>query len=630
MPLMVVESVLTQKECKTLNLESELSGMIAAFGDFNSDKTTDFFLIGGHDGRMLKILPGVAEEDEPPILSDKRCDRWLNCAEWRCSFNDTIVSLVPGDFDGDGMMDILVVTGHSTSTSHLFSSTTITNEFRLWVVYSEFSDKTYLRCDNKMMLDSAEPLVKSEPIVFDYNGDMIADVLVVDKDNKYKLYKGSKTREWKGSYPPEFSKLTALKSDYHSSAFIDLDRKRHMSPDLFLDAQDIMYYLESYGTTAIGFGEPIHIMRNSKYSYGQSTFADIDLDGLIEHVVPVCLGDFGSNCKPDIMILKNNTVWFPTNSVFSFRNVSYVFPSPFQSILNNVWLPTTLRAGDYDGDGFVDFITVMKPRYEDKRKAVILKNVKSGKGGRGFEIVWVSDSKIEHIETAAFFDFYEDGKIDWIVSGKNAAGNVTVAAYRNCLLRQEKPSYFFKVLVTTGACFDQTTDYCPNKTIPYGTNQAGPFVCYSITMPSRKENVNDRSLIDGSELRVSCAGQLSQSAHFALQMPYTIFGLDDSLDYIDNLTASIPSGTHPKLRYRRWTEIVPNTQVVLIPRNPDVPSEWIAKLFLTPSKYIFSTQITLASLCCLLVLIIAVLHRKELLEDIAEHEEYKRHWPDSR
>jgi len=114
-------------------------------------------------------------------------------------------------------------------------------------------------------------------------------------------------------------------------------------------------------------------------------------------------------------------------------------------------------------------------------------------------------------------------------------------------------------------------------------------------------------------------------------MPYAIFGLGSLPNFVDELNATIPNRDHaPVKRYRTWTQIVPDAQVVLIPHPPDEPDQWRRKLFLTPSDIVLSTLITLASICCLLVLIIAVLHRKEILEDLAEHEEYKRHWPDSR
>jgi integrin alpha FG-GAP repeat containing protein 1 len=112
-------------------------------------------------------------------------------------------------------------------------------------------------------------------------------------------------------------------------------------------------------------------------------------------------------------------------------------------------------------------------------------------------------------------------------------------------------------------------------------------------------------------------------------MPYSVFGLGETPNFVETVSASIPSGRMP-IRKSKWTQIVPDAQVVLIPFPPNETDYWISKLFYTPSNIVFSTLITLASICCVLVLIIGILHRKELLEDLAEHEEYKRHWPESR
>ena len=76
---------------------------------------------------------------------------------------------------------------------------------------------------------------------------------------------------------------------------------------------------------------------------------------------------------------------------------------------------------------------------------------------------------------------------------------------------------------------------------------------------------------------------------------------------------------------------MPDAQVIIIPRQKDNPNSWDYKMFLSPmSDLVFSTLIALAVLCLLILFIIFILHRQETLEDAAEHEEYKRHWPESR
>jgi integrin alpha FG-GAP repeat containing protein 1 len=122
-------------------------------------------------------------------------------------------------------------------------------------------------------------------------------------------------------------------------------------------------------------------------------------------------------------------------------------------------------------------------------------------------------------------------------------------------------------------------------------------------------------------------------------MPYSVFGIGQLPNFIDTLIASVPidnTRSDPDrppdqvARRQTWTQIVPDSQVVVIPHPPDQPGLWRTKLFLTPSEYVLSTLITLLCICLLLAVIIYVLWRREMHEDQAEHKEYKRHWPESK
>ena len=74
--------------------EGKPNGLLAAFGDFNSDKLTDAFVISD-DQQSFSVLLAKAE---PPYLSKN--------SKLVCHMtSQTIVSLVPGDFDGDAAMD---------------------------------------------------------------------------------------------------------------------------------------------------------------------------------------------------------------------------------------------------------------------------------------------------------------------------------------------------------------------------------------------------------------------------------------------------------------------------------------------------------------------------------------------
>ena len=126
-----------------------------------------------------------------------------------------------------------------------------------------------------------------------------------------------------------------------------------------------------------------------------------------------------------------------------------------------------------------------------------------------------------------------------------------------------------------------------------------------------------------------CWSIITISTFFSCTSIY-IFGLGETPNFVESIHASISNGQSLEPLIGEWTQIVPNVQAVVIPEPKKDPNLWPFKLFLTPSNIVFQTLITLASICCGLVFVIGILHRKELAEDLAEHEEYKRHWPESR
>lgn len=48
--------------------------------------------------------------------------------------------------------------------------------------------------------------------------------------------------------------------------------------------------------------------------------------------------------------------------------------------------------------------------------------------------------------------------------------------------------------------------------------------------------------------RLHAAGQLSQSAHFSLQLPYTVLGLGRSANFLDHLYVGVPRRTGETVR----------------------------------------------------------------------------------
>ncbi|MGH0116923.1 UNVERIFIED_CONTAM: hypothetical protein FKN15_040912 [Acipenser sinensis] len=104
-------------------------------------------------------------------------------------------------------------------------------------------------------------------------------------------------------------------------------------------------------------------------------------------------------------------------------------------------------------------------------------------------------------------------------------------------------------------------------------------------------------------------GQLSQSAHFALQLPYTVLGLGRSANFLDHLYVGIPRPPGEKaIRKQEWTAINPNSQLIVIPYPHNNPHSWSVKLYLTPGNLVLLTAIALIAMCIFILTITGILH----------------------
>lgn len=133
----------------------------------------------------------------------------------------------------------------------------------------------------------------------------------------------------------------------------------------------------------------------------------------------------------------------------------------------------------------------------------------------------------------------------------------------------------------------------------YGTNLPGPRIKYQTTT---QEGVPQHG--------GSC--QLPQSAYMSLNLPYTIFGLGRTPNFVDSIDVGL--GGHKKM----FPQIIPNSQIFVIPAPLNKPNEWKMQLFVTPSKIIFKSVFALLGICLIILLIILGLHIKERREDKLE------------
>lgn len=624
------------------------NGIPAAFGDLDLNKRTDIVVIGD-DGSRVDIHYQHQRQIQPPLELG-----------FSCKSDKPVVQVYLADIDSDGNPNLLplLLTDQSNGVKIYqlkslkvksieqnppFASTKLTPNTAYSLALN--SDSNNSNSNNTLAESLAlkrEPPhceftdlgveMTAQPLLFDLDGDLRADFMSLDRDGYVSVWKPPKL----GADSFLFEKMPSkdwnfIKREYfadlHSNSFIDINHDS--AADVVLSAGGSIAYLYADPDPSKSFrniSKQYENLDDKFYEFGQSSLVDINADGKIDHIIPRCQR---GNGKCDIIILYDNG---RKEVIFKFDNHTggvdnyYDYRLERHTFASNYLFPITLRASDLDGDGYTDFVAVAKNNRDGKNKVIFLRNIpepeKSTKDTpvsgarfmkRTFEIQEIpfEASPQTNIHLVTLFDINEDGKVDMLIGASEQdykPYDLNITAKMNS---QMVDACFMKVLVTNG--------FCSAEASSNGQSARGPFICFELSQ-------NDGRKMQG------CAGQLAQSSHFSLQQPYVIFGLGQTPHFVETLNVSIPGfGPDKRVRTRVLEQIVPDAQVIIIPKQKDNPNSWDYKMFLSPmSDLVFSTLIALAVLCLLILFIIFILHRQETLEDAAEHEEYKRHWPESR
>uniref|UniRef100_A0A8C1I9K1 Integrin alpha FG-GAP repeat containing 1 n=1 Tax=Cyprinus carpio TaxID=7962 RepID=A0A8C1I9K1_CYPCA len=543
----------------------ENAGTVAAFGDFNSDKQTDIFIIR-KDSELLIFLADL----KAPYFKPK-----IQLTKEAFPSDITITSVVPGDYDGDSQMDVLL-------TGSPKDSSLKTVVFIFWG-HNQTLDQSHRVDLNRTFID--------QPLVMDFNGDMIPDIFGSVGGSSEVCYLRSRQLKCE-----EALNLEVKMRVPHSNAFIDLNKD--FTADLFLTTTD---GYETWINKDGNFTQTLSVKAPGiAKKVGQSAFVDFDGDGSQDHLLPVCM-DIACNRSAIYLVKPGETEWVPVLTDFRRKDSVWGFvPSPD--------FPITLHLGDYNLDGFPDALVILhNTSASTQQQAFLLENVACNnescrQAGRMFLVHWEQSdlSAIPMAIVATFFDIYEDGILDMIVLSKvEGKKELVIHALKNNF---EADAYFVKVIVLSGLCSND----CPENVKPFGVNQPGPYVMYT-------------SVDSNGYLKNASAGQLSQSAHLSLQLPYTVLGLGRSANFLDHLFVGIPQPPGGKdLRKQEWTAIIPNSQLIVIPYPQNDPRSWSAKLYLTPSNIVLLTAIALIGVCVFILVIIGILHWQEKKADDRE------------
>lgn len=571
-------------------------GIVAAFGDFNSDELTDVFVLQ-NDHHMLAILLG---NDVDPLL---RPGPFCNFTH-----NVHITSVVPGDFDGDAYMDVLM--------------TVRTTDPNILAVYVNWGDSDKLNCTR----EGSEPLfrMRGEPVALDYNKDMIIDLFGLDTDGRRTFWVFSQTRQAPRAVPMTVPpSLTASNlSVPHSHAYLDLNND--FEADLFLstDNKFEVWYGQRTDADAIEpfvYSHQIDLPTGLSRHVGQSLFVDIELSGQLNQVLPFC---FDEHCRNSTLLVHVGGQFHDLQVNFKDGRDSWGFvpPQPQHDYLNAI----TLRGGDFNMDGYTDLLVTLVQQStatagssgwfpwsknndvsaQQQPQTFLLENVacqrNCGQLQRTFEVKWHALAPFANGTVAgAFYDFYQDGILDVLFVEQTVPQASRLVAFRNLL---DYDANFVKCIVLTGL----TNRREPMRVTPlgrkkrtYGTNLPGPRIEYTTTTQE-------------GDVQRGTAAQIPQSGYFSLQLPYTIFGLGRTPNFVDKLTVGLANES------RTWFQLIPNSQMIVVPFPLEQPSGWKAQLFVTPGKLIVKSVIALSLTCVLIMLIILGLYIKEKREDKVE------------
>jgi len=167
---------------------------------------------------------------------------------------------------------------------------------------------------------------------------------------------------------------------------------------------------------------------------------------------------------------------------------------------------------------------------------------------------------------------------------------------------QNSPDYdasFMKVMVLSGLPCPR----CPQSETPYGNILSGAVISYETTTQA-------------DHFQTAVAAQFYRSSHNAMDLPYTIFGIGQSPNFIEELEISVSNSE--KRRVQKFPQLIPNSQIIVIPYPLEKPWLWSAKLFLTPSRAVLNTGLVLVGFCTVICLIVGALQYKERRHDMQE------------
>ncbi|KOB87907.1 hypothetical protein PFDG_04380 [Plasmodium falciparum Dd2] len=626
-----------------LNIDAE----IGDFGDYNSDVKTDLILFKYDKDKLLSTIFIY-------VFSVKE-NKFIYHTE--VSFEGKIMNVTTIDLNFDGALDVLVLFKDNKDSSK-------SNKYYVAAFLQNDNNQLEEIWNSKKKEQNDESITDNEedniyytnihPLICDINNDGLPDIIGQQSGGPDGFFRfiwintrnGFKSFLWKNINIFKYSELDEI-TNPNSSAIVDIngDCKSDLVFTVY-NSYEKRIGLEIWLNKIID-GKSFYVKYSQDYLLPpnslQVLFGDFNGDGSIDLVVPTCVKSSFCNyccvsddkiyfipniqkkicdsswkkpdetkCRPASNLCSESDFEFQQNLTDDF--ISVVDTSGLH-LSGNADYPYYLSVGDIDDDGYLDLLITLKNDkgqkyvriYKNELKIHYEENSLEVRGFYNFyQFVTSPEESVTDVYNAAFFDIFENGVLDILIFGKYITSNKkTKYAAVGFIRNNETDSLFLKSTALNGICVNdcyKEKDKITTKTL--GGNAHGPT--FKITV------------IDVNGVKSSRIGvQKSQSAHFPLQLPYVLFGLGRTSNYVEEFYVGMP--THEQKYYNMWVSIIPNSHIIVIPYPLNNSNKWQIQLSVNPSKKFYS--ILYITLICLSVIgvLIFILDRKEKVEDSKEN-----------
>ncbi|KAL7421858.1 hypothetical protein Q5752_003629 [Cryptotrichosporon argae] len=600
---------------------ADVKGRVVAVGDWNGDQNLDVFTLSD-DGKTIQLHlwdrgAFAYEPSHSLVLSSK------------------VTNVVPGDFNHDGHLDLLVMSAQDGGWWGGGSSERMNMQVYLGGTEGFAADPWLLN-----------PSTLSQPIVFDANGSLKPSLLGFDTsdDSQLRTWLNSGTGFIITSPPLSPAGEVCTLANPHSSAFVDIDGD--CLPDLVLHCQrsrqsskSIQIWLNR-GSAGFVLGRTYNLPSGS----GPLSFADMnecswrdpvriilmsDRDGSLDVVFPTCervssSSGVGTKCSINIAYNKQVPICSSEGSRlvtdgklqcrgwgelcqaddsfdYSFDDDSDYFVSiPLLSIITDKYssadlllsvpnapeIPLPLRPGDYDVDGFPDLLVTISNSTAAPSGSVfgggrrtgtqpkVLRNVACGKGVAGCDVKKSNGPKGKRGLKAGEGKGWEALDEIWDASGASWI-DVDDDGSLDIMVQRTGEQAEQKVAFVQNNFYHDAfflKAQVLNGACDGKCQPAAGGKAYSALGVSYPGATFKFTVLDtNGHRRAQQIVQLPQTGYHALNTPYAFFGLGRTNNYVENLF--VGSSLHPPGHTTNLESLIPNSQVIINPPAPGADSD---------------------------------------------------------